>query len=275
MPIWFGGVTPTQTAHILVEDSKFGMRALGMGIYWGDEVLVPLREASNDFRLLNSRNAFWVGELLAKNQSRSSNELSLDLYKRESLIPKLVGAIGLAAHNNLPKEAFQQNGVLRKILVSEESLYRLMPDGQKTYADTSPLELALIAAKYARSIDSVPDIIALIEKRPLPFWVHAHAADALGAIGDQRAVLPLEMAMRASDFYALPNAFRALVTLSSDLAVPLAIERISPEIKGMGSGYLVRELENATGKSYGFDQARWKEWWTTQTNSTKPDRTSP
>lgn len=270
MPSWYGGVTPTQTARILVEDRKFGMRALRMGIYWGDAVLVPLRQATDDFRLLDNRNSFWVGELLAKNQSSRSNELSLELYKRDSLISKVVGAIGLAAHNNLPKEAFQQNGVLRKILVSEEYLYRLDSDGHKSYVDTSLLELTLIAAKYAKSMDSVNDIIALIEKRPLPYWVHAHSADALGAIGDHRAVMPLEMAMRASDFYALPNAFRALVTLSSDLAVPLAIERISPEIKGKNSKYVVHELEAVTGKNYGYDQARWKEWWTTQAHSTKP-----
>lgn len=264
-----------QTARILIEDRKFGMRALGMGIYWGDQIIEPLREASNNFRLLDNRTAFWVAELLAKNQSSRSNELSLELYSRDTLIPKLVGAIGLAGHNKLSKEAFQQHGELRRILVSEEYLYRPDSSGKKWYADTSLLELTLIAAKYAQSRDSVPDVIALIEKRPLPYWVHAHAADALGAIGDQRAILPLETAMRSPDFYALPNAFRALVALSSNRAVPLAIERISPEIQGKNSGFLVNELEALTGKNFGSDQARWKEWWATQAASTKLNRPSP
>lgn len=275
LPFWFGGATPMQTAQILIEDRKFGMRALGMGNYWGDKIIEPLREASNDFRLLDNRNAFWVAELLAKNQSSRSNELSLELYRRDTLIPKVVGAIGLAEHNKLPKEAFQQHGELRRILVGEEYLYRPDSSGKKWYADTALLELTLVAAKYAQSTDSVPNVIALIEKRPLPYWVHAHAADALGAIGDQRAILPLEIAMQSSDFYALPNAFRALVALSCDRAVPLAIERISPKIHGKNSGFLVNELEAVTGKNFGYDQSRWKEWWATQGASSKPNRALP
>lgn len=275
LPLWFGGATPMQTARILIEDRKFGMRALGMGNYWGDNIIEPLREASNNFHHLNERNAFWVAELLAKNQSSRSNELSLELYRRDTLIPKLVGAIGLAGHKKLPTEAFQQHGELRRILVSEGYLYHTDSNGSKWYTDTSLLELTLIAAEYAQSRDSVPDVIALIEKRPLPYWVHAHAADALGAIGDKRAILPLETAMQSSDFYALPNAFRALVALSSNRAVPLAIERISPEIKGKNSDFLVNELEAVTGKNFGSDQARWKEWWATQAASTKPNRPSP
>ncbi len=109
LPLWFGGATPMQTARIPIEDRKFGMRALGMGNYWGDKIIEPLREASNNFRLLDNRNAFWVAELLAKNQSSRSNELSLELYRRDTLIPKLVGAIGLAGDNRLPNEAFQQH----------------------------------------------------------------------------------------------------------------------------------------------------------------------
>jgi hypothetical protein len=274
-PFWFGGVTPVQTAQILIQDRKFGMRALGMGNYWGDKIFNPLREASNNFDRLDNRNAFWVAELLAKNQSSRSIELSLELYKRDNLNSKLVGAIGLAAHNQLPKDAFQQNGELQKILVGEEYLYQPNSSGKKWYADTSLIELTLVAAKYARSKDSVQDIIALIEKRPLPYWVQAHAAEALGAIGDPRAILPLENAMRSSDFKALPDAFRALITLSSEHAVPLAIERISPEIEGRNSEFLINELEVETGKNFGSDQARWKEWWATKSATANPNQVSP
>ena len=264
-----------QSARILIEDRKFGMRALGMCHYWGDQVIEPIREASDNFRRLNIRNAFWVAEFLAKNQSSQSDELSLELYRRDTLIPRLAGAIGLAAHNKLPKDAFQQDSEFRRILTGEEYPYRTDSSGKEWHTDTGILELTLIAAKYAQSRDSVPEVIALIEKRPLPYGVHAYAADSLGAIGDQRAVQPLEAAMQSPDFHALPNAFRALVALSSGRAVPLAIERISPEIQDMNSGFLVNELEVATGKNFGFDQARWKEWWAAQEVTTKPTRRSP
>jgi len=265
--LWFGGFTPTQTARILIEDRKFGMRGLGMSHFWGDQMLEPLREVSKDFRSLDNRNAFWVAEVLAKNNSSRCNELALDLYTRDAMTPKLVGAISLAAHGKLSKAEFQPIGALHRVLVSEEYLFRTDSTGRKSYADTAPIELTLIAAKYAQSTDSVPDIVALIEKRPLPYGVHAQAADALGAIGDRRAAVVLEEAMRAQDFYALPNAFRALVALSSERAIPLAIDRISPEIKNKNSGFVVRELEAVTGKNFGYDQVRWREWWASHEKS--------
>ncbi|MGB7951574.1 MAG: hypothetical protein WCH75_28145 [Candidatus Binatia bacterium] len=78
----------------------------------------------------------------------------------------------------------------------------------------------------------------------------------------------MEEAMRAPDFYALPNAFRALISLNNKQAIPLAIDRITPEIEHKNAGFLVHELEAVTGKSFGFDKARWREWWATQA---KPD----
>jgi hypothetical protein len=259
-----------QTASILINDRKFGMRALRMSHFWGDQVFEPLRVVSNDFRSLDNRNAFWVAKVLAKNDSNSCNELSLELYKRDAMMPKLVGAIGLAAHGRLSNDEFQGHGYLHRILVNEEYLFRIDSNGRKSYSDSSPIELTLIAAKHARSTESVPDIIALIEKRPLPYWVHANAAEALGVIGDQRGVIALETAMRAPDFYALPEAFLALVALSDNQAIPLAIDRISPGIKGKNSGFVVSELEKMTGKNFGFDQARWRSWWESKVSPMNP-----
>ena len=73
--------------------------------------------------------------------------------------------------------------------------------------------------------------------------------------------------MRSDDFYALPNAFLALIALSDVNAIPLAIDRISPEIKDKNSGFVVQELEKATGQKYGFDKNKWKQWWAAQSNN--------
>ena len=263
--VWFPGVTPTQTARILAQDEKFGFRALGMSHFWGDRILEPLREASQDFRDIRlERNAFWIAAALAKNKSARCDALALELFKRDEITPKLMGAIGLAAHGTLPNEAFRPNGSLQRILAAKEHVIQL--DARNSYVSSAPLELALIAAKHARNVDSVEDIVTVMKANPVSH-VQAAAADALGAIGDPRAAAPLAEAMRRPDFHALKNAFRALVALSDNRAIPLAIERIEVEDKND----LVVELEKVTWMQFGVDQNRWRDWWVSQASSRKPN----
>ncbi len=262
--LWFGGFIPSQTAGIIIKDRSFGMRALGMGHFWGDLILEPLREQSDDFRRLDDRNALWVAELLADNPSEGAAAVAHELYKRDEGLARLVGAIGLAARGELPEEAFAGDGILHRIFVSDEYRYHIDATGKRTFGDTTPLTLALIAAQRARSPAAVADIVKLIEKRPAPYSVHAYAADALGAIGDPRAVAVLEEALRDPGFHALSSAFRALVALHSAQAIPLVIARISPEIEPLRQGFVVHDLEAVTGENFGYDGERWREWWASQ-----------
>lgn len=248
--LWYPGWTPAQTARILVKDQAFGFRALRMGRFWGDRLLVPLRQASADFADLNGRNAFWIAELLAHNESPRSIDLSHELYQQTTPLAKLVGAIGLAAHDALPRSEFLEGGTLHELLMSGTVL-----------TDTAPVELALVAAKYARARESVPCLLRILQTRPASYGVHACTCDALAAIGDERAAPALDEALRAEDFHALPNAFVALHALSGDRAIPLAIDRIAPEIRDTNAGFVVRELRKVTGKNYGLNQSRWKRWW--------------
>jgi hypothetical protein len=254
--VWYPGVTPRQTARILVDDRKFGMRALGMAHFWGDRILVPLREVSEDFTLLDNRNSFWVAELLARDNSSASLEISYELYKKSSIYQKLVGAVGLAAHGKLPSAEFLQSGFIYDLLTNDKYI-SAQNDKRGKSVDITPVELALVVAKYARNERSVPLILALINKRPCPGVVQWYACEALGEIGDKSAIPVLDSAMEADDFYALPEAFRALIKLGDEKAVPLAIRRISPKI----SPFLVKALEAHTGKKFGFDRHRWEQWW--------------
>lgn len=264
---WFPGFTPNQTARILIEDPKFGGRALILSHFWGDLLLDPLREVSGDFEKLDARNSFWVSEVLARNDSARSTALALELSRRDAQLPMLVGSIGLAAHGKLSKEDLEENGRLQMVLADDARLYRSDAEGRRVFVhDTAPVELALIAARHARNRESLPYILDLIRKRPAPYWVHAHAADALAALGDRRAIPVLEEAMRSPDFHALPQAFRALVSLESRQAIPLAIDRITPEMKEEDP-FLVMALEDVTGQRLGFDRDRWRAWWESEGKS--------
>jgi hypothetical protein len=266
--MWFAGITPTQTARILIEDRKFGARALVMAHWWGDRILDPLRKVSGDFAALDNRNTFWVAELLTRNSSGRSRQLAQELFYRTSPLPKLVGAVGLAARGDLPQGEFAGGGTMRKILTDERNAFHEHGGRRLSDRDSTLVELALIVAKYSRSKESVPDILALIENRPAHYGVHANACDALAQIGDPRAIPILEKAMSSSDFHALAEAFRALVALSDNRAIPLAIDRISPEIGEKNSGFVVKELARVTGQDFGFNREHWKQWWNAQARQT-------
>lgn len=267
---WSGGFTPEHTAEVLIHDSEMGGRALERGYSWGDSIFVPLRKISSNYRLLDERNSQRVAMLLVKNSSQTSLALAEELYRRKGNYEKLVGAVGLAAHGELPMQEFESTGFLHQILEHAAGRSQYGPIGIMIIDDQAEIELALIAAKYSMNKNSVNDILAIIQKRPLPYFQHAYAADALGAIGDGQALPALEDAMRATDFSALPNAFCALILLSDKQAVPLAINRITPEIRGKNSEFLIPKLEEVTGQKFGFDQNRWKKWWTSNKNQFEP-----
>ena len=96
LPLLYPGIGKDGTAKILVDDSKFGRRALWKAKLHGDAFLDPLRKASKNFELLGTRNSRWIAELLAFNCSERSNDLLLELLHRETDYPALAGAIGLA-----------------------------------------------------------------------------------------------------------------------------------------------------------------------------------
>jgi len=268
--MWFAGITPAQTARILMEDRKFGARALVMAHWWGDRILEPLKEVSGDFAALDNRNTFWVAEVLARNSSGRSGQLAQELFHRTSPLPKLAGAVGLAARGDLPQSEFSVGGTIWKILTDERDASREHRGRRLSDRDSSMVELALIVAKYSRNKESVPAILALVDDVPAPYGVHANACDALAQIGDPRAIPILEKAMTSPDFHALAEGFRALVALSDDRAIPLAIDRVSPEIRKKNSGFVVKELARVTGQDFGFNREQWKQWWDTYHVKTTP-----
>ena len=276
---WFPGITPAQTARILIDDHKFGGRALKMSFFWGDLILEPLRDASGDFARLHIHNSFHVAKVLARNGSQRSLALASELYQRDESIASLVGAVGLSAHGRLQESEFQPGGKLHAVLVDEQYRCLYKADGKRDY-DREPLtanalELALMAAGYARSRSSVPAILAWFDGCSSDPTVQAYAADALAAIGDRRAVPVLRSYLGSPDSHAVPPTFCALVALRDRQAIPLAIERIPPETRFVRS--VVPELEAVTGQDFGFDKRRWREWWkrneTFELRRSCPDRT--
>ena len=257
MPLWYPGLTPTQTAEILINDRKFGMRAVNMTKVYGDFFLKPLRKVSDDFQKLDNRNAFWVAEVLAHNGSLKSTKLAQELLQKENFLANLVGAVALASQGKL-EDVTSPDGVV--ISTIQQGLKEISSEGNQP-VDSAPLELAIIALGYSRQESGLPYLEQILKVRAAPYWVHAYACDSVALIGSGSATSVLRDVLSDEDFYALPNCFKALISLGDKQAIPLAINRISPTLKFHNSGFVVNELKDVTGKNYGYNKAKWVDWW--------------
>jgi hypothetical protein len=264
--LWYPGITPNQTAQILIKDDKFGGRALGMASFWGDAIFPALRDISNNYSNLNGRNTELLMMVFAQHPSEKSFESASELYQREDANAKAIGAAGLAAQGKLPDAAFAPDGYLYQSLnydwAGDLSNMQRLGDTRET-----SVEHGLIIAGYAKNNKVLAPILKILSYRKIPYQVHAEACDALKDIGDKQAIPELEAAMRDNEFYAIPNAFDALIKLDDPNAIPLAIARITPEIRGKNSQFILNELEKVTGKNFGFDQSKWQEWWNQNKNN--------
>lgn len=240
------GITKEQTAQILVNDFKFGGRAKQKAIRDGDAILPLIKKESEDFKKLDNRNSYWISEVLGKIKTNQSRAILRDLYSRPNKIARLTGAIGLAEQGIFP-DRIDEESFLVKTVHSD-------PDQTET-------QLAIIALGKTKDPRALPCLLDILKKRPIDYWHHAYACEAVARIHSQTAIPVLRDCLKSDQFYALPEAFRALITLSDREAIPLAIARVSPEIKGYNSGFLVGELKKVTGKNYGYDRKEWEKWW--------------
>ncbi len=242
-----------QTAYILVNDDKFGGRAESRAIRCGDAILPLVVRESQDFKKLNGRNAFWITEVLGSIKTERAKSLAYDLYRRSERLQHIVGSGALAN-----KGLLDSRGVDDLIGIAESGA------GAES-------ELAIIALGKSGATRAAPVLVELLGKQPPDYWRDAYICDAIARLRYAPAVGVLESSLRSKEFHALPNAFRALITLGDRDAVPLAIQRVEPEIQNLNSGFVVMELQKVTGQRLGYDRRSWMNWW----NSAKPSWTIP
>lgn len=237
-------LSPSEVAHVLVNDLIAGFRVVPLAIAHGNEIIDHLRSETENFDLLNSRNAFWLAEVFAANETPEGRTLLFELLQNNNIYAKLIGAVGLAGQGMLDED-------------SRQFLVKLANETE----DHASVQLAILALGKDGNKASLPVILQHLKRRPGYYHTHKQACQALASIGHTEAVLPLREAMQDEMFHALYHAFFALVELGdSDVAVELAIRRVDAQFRGYPSGDIVRALEEYTGKKYGFNQKRWKKW---------------
>jgi len=119
---------------------------------------------------------------------------------------------------------------------------------------------------------AVEPLIAALKDDEGWCWVQIEAAKALVKIKDPRAVEPLIAALKDDDLPSVQmEAAKALGELKDPRAVEPLIAAVKPEswIWDARSETLdplydlrpVEALRKITGKDFGYDQAKWREWW--------------
>lgn len=238
--------SPEVIAKILVNDTKFGMRVIDDAISCGDSILDPLEKESVGFTRIYGRNSFWIAEVLAANRSEASRQLLEELFGREEPLQKLVAAIGLASHGFFPAENDDVSYLVQTVFDPPGEIER---------------NLALIAMGESGCELFLPTLHHVVGDLSCTYWTHAYACEAIGMIGSPRSVNVLREALINPAFGAIPSALRASVALCDAEAISLSIDRISPDLKGRNSGYIVDELQEITHQNFGYDGRRWRLWW--------------
>ncbi|GEM_PF-2610355 len=236
------------TVRILIQNQKSGGRAVRKAISYGDKILPLLKEESDSFDIgtLNSRNAFWISDVLGAIQSPESETILMNLYSRPDLSAKLVGAIGLAQHGMLPEEIDENSFLVKTIRDSSAGEYA---------------SLAIIALGRSGNPKAVPFLLGVLRGSSANPHSAMYACQALARLRSQEAIGVLREYLQSPESEALPAAFRALISLGDKDAVPLAIARVTPDIEGYNAGFIVDELKTVTGKNFGYDRQAWLRWW--------------
>lgn len=251
-------LTMQQTAQILVNDLDFGSRVQDRAIAYGDAIIPILRKESQDFGDLNNRNSFWIAEVLGNIKSRQSRATLYNLYSRKDSMKKLTGAVGLAHQGIFPDGISEKSFLVKSV---RKCIATPLAIAMDTGYDPSEAELAVIALGYSRSTKALPCLIDLLGTHDMDYGCHTQACIAVARIRSPKVIPVLRDCLKSNDFHALPEAFRALVTLGDREAIPLSINRITPEIKHYNSGFVVKELTKVTGQRYDYDRQKWMDWW--------------
>lgn len=274
-----GPTTPRDAAEALVvlHDFQNDRLIIKKANKYGDRILDPLKEYSKDFTDLNHRNAVRIATVLGTNRSPKSEQILNDLWHRENPYARLVGAIGLGLHQKFPDKLEGDSFILNNInawLKHENNKPKCDPEKcpeqyEQWWADKRELPekagISIIALGYSRDIKALPILLEILKMREI--GAHGYACEACARIASADAIPVLEDCLKSSNFYALPEAFRALITLNDKQAVPLAIARVTPAIRGYNMGYIVEELAKVTGKEFGYNRDRWQSWWQSNEHS--------
>jgi len=117
------------------------------------------------------------------------------------------------------------------------------------------------AAEVLAQTKESGEVERLIADLKDPSWqVRWYAAEALGEAKEPRAVEPLIAALKDKNVYVQVMAAWALGKIKDCRAVEPLIAALGDEIKDVRKEAALA-LKEITGKDFGQEPAKWREWW--------------
>src|SRR5206468_5458473 len=185
----------------------------------GDPILPLIVSESRNFEELRSGgNAFWIAEVLGHINTERSKSIGRDLYRRPNRLPHLVGAVALAETGSLDTPGVDD--LIGMLAEGRKETNHNGLNNRRDYQDDSEIQLTMLALGKTHAVAAAPVLIEIVKRPAAQYWNHAYACDALARLCFKGAIPTLQSALESSEFYALPNAFRALITLGDRQAVP-------------------------------------------------------
>lgn len=160
---WYPGLTPSQTASILVNDTKNGHRALKAASIFSDKMLNPLTEETKNFTELNSRNSFWVADFFVSNKTNATDQLLYQMYESDNIYARLIANIGLLAHSKHPVKNISDDSFIVQVAMLEYP-----PDiySQQFWWANSYIELSVIALGKTHDMKMIPILQKVLSDTP-------------------------------------------------------------------------------------------------------------
>lgn len=247
--MWFPGFTAKQTVNIILFDHKYGGRAANKAIRDGSKFFESLEVESHSYSKIDMYNSILLSEIVRKNKSDNSQDMLNGMYMSDNYFAKLVAINGQVRRK--PEAYARGNNLIISLIGNKQ----LVNKGNNVL-----VRLAVKALGTRNNNENLPLLLNIFLNNK-DYFVQVEICNALKIIGGKAAHDLLKNMYKESSFIALREGFIVLAEMDEKHAIELAINKISPSLRGTNSGLVVVELESKTGKKYGYDKQKWLEWY--------------
>ncbi len=230
---WYPGLTQKETARILLEDRKFGGRALWKAQWHGSELFDDLASLTNDFSQVHGYQALTLAKFFNGIETTSLGEQAHLLYHQSSLEKKIIGALILSKS----ADRFDDPELIRFL---SQLVTRTYPELKTDYYQEEKYvsEVAMLALGNMGGTGSFQVLVDVIQETPVPYLRHQIACQALAYINNPQGILILRDAILNKEFHAVLPAYRALVTLGDPQAKDVVRKRLAMKWPSDDKGFM-------------------------------------
>lgn len=230
-PFYWPGITERQTAKLFLEPQNKRIRyGVQLKARWhGSALFDDIVELTGEFLDSKAYDMNVLAAFLDEIDTAPFLQFALQLYSKEELKQKLIGALLLSKTNENQKLAspdlfpFLYSVVRRTYPALNQDVFR---------ANDAFSEVALLAVGNIQGEKSLNLLIDVLSESPVPYTRHKMACRALGKLRDKRAIPILQKKMLDPDFHATLPAYQALLQLGDRHAKEIGRKRISLGLEG-------------------------------------------